>query len=169
MKQTDPLLVLVVEDNDELRDQIIEIINQTVFYQAIGATNGADALVTINDHKRWFGFKENAIKCVILDINMPIMNGLEFLKELRKQENHLFKTSIPVIFLSAYEDSEKWNEVIHHRVIEYLKKPFEDSTLLSLMDRVIRNQEAGEISHNTRSKAFDKRREFYHKEQMNQL
>lgn len=62
------------------------------------------------------------IHCVICDITMPVMNGVEFIKEARKR-----KHEVPFIFYSAYGNHELMLEVSKYGAFDFLSKPdFED-------------------------------------------
>ncbi len=125
-------LVMVVEDEKELAEFVSRRIKNTGKYETIEAYNGKEALRYYELNERFLGLAENRIKCIILDIKMPVMNGIEFLQELRKREGSLlFSESgsfhrMPVIVLTAYEDIEKLNETTHPRLgkaVKYILKP----------------------------------------------
>lgn len=103
--------VLVVED-----DPMIRMINEQYirmnkdFCIASSVKNGQEALDYI---------KENKVDLVILDVFMPFMNGVEFLKKLREQ-----KLKTEVIMVTAANDTATLEETMHLGVIDYLVKPF---------------------------------------------
>ncbi|WP_456151393.1 response regulator [Actinotignum urinale] len=67
--------ILVVEDDQIIRDGICEYLS-AFGYDIIEAKDGQEALIKFND---------NEINLVILDIQIPFINGLEVLKEIRKK------------------------------------------------------------------------------------
>lgn len=103
--------VLVVED-----DPMVRMINEQYvlmnkdFCIASSVKNGQEALDYI---------KENKVDLVILDVFMPFMNGVEFLKKLREQ-----KLKTEVIMVTAANDTSTLEETMHLGVIDYLVKPF---------------------------------------------
>lgn len=103
--------VLVVED-----DPMVRMINEQYvrmnkdFCIATSVKNGQEALDYI---------KENKVDLVILDVFMPFMNGVEFLKKLREQ-----KLKTEVIMVTAANDTTTLEETMHLGVIDYLVKPF---------------------------------------------
>ena len=103
--------VLVVED-----DPMVRMINEQYvrmnkdFCIASSVKNGQEALDYI---------KENRVDLVILDVFMPFMNGVEFLKKLREQ-----KLKTEVIMVTAANDTATLEETMHLGVIDYLVKPF---------------------------------------------
>lgn len=131
-KQTVRSLILVVDDEVEIAKNIAERIEQTGKYLTQMAHNGKQALRVLKNNERFLGIAENKVKCIILDIKMPEMDGLQFLKKLRKQEgSSMFKDSgafhqIPVIILSAYEDIGKISaatDPVTGKVVRYIVKP----------------------------------------------
>lgn len=103
--------VLVVED-----DPMVRMINEQYvrmnkdFCIASSVKNGQEALDYI---------KENKVDLVVLDVFMPFMNGVEFLKKLREQ-----KLKTEVIMVTAANDTATLEETMHLGVIDYLVKPF---------------------------------------------
>lgn len=103
--------VLVVED-----DPMVRMINEQYvcmnkdFCIASSVKNGQEALDYL---------KENKVDLVILDVFMPFMNGVEFLKKLREQ-----KLKTEVIMVTAANDTATLEETMHLGVIDYLVKPF---------------------------------------------
>lgn len=103
--------VLIVED-----DPMVRMINEQYvrmnkdFCIASSVKNGQEAL----DY-----MKENKVDLVILDVFMPFMNGVEFLKKLREQ-----KLKTEVIMVTAANDTATLEETMHLGVIDYLVKPF---------------------------------------------
>ncbi|MDX1490882.1 MAG: response regulator [Pseudohongiellaceae bacterium] len=141
-------IVLVVEDDKDQSDLIVDIVNDTNLYQAIAAYNGEEALAELQKHQRGFNFLSNGIACILLDWQMPKMNGETFIKELRKEEGRSpFKRHIPVVILSAYSDKERLQlakDPTLGLASGYIVKPFEETELLTLLKRIVIHKE-GEI------------------------
>lgn len=96
--------------------------NQKDFELVYEASNGKEALAY---------FKEHAVDCIITDIRMPEMDGVELLKEVRQ-----LNSTIPVVFFSEYEDFYYAKEAISHRVFDYLVKPVNKDELDGLFSRL---------------------------------
>lgn len=147
-------LVLLVDDDPMIRESLSEIISDSGRYSFLTATNGLEALAIMKQHRRWFGLKKHKISCVLLDIKMPEMDGLEFLKRWRKLERCELT---PVVLLSAYEDDEKWSNATHvstGMVSSYLKKPVKTNVLLACLDRIILNHESETMIDETRETGY---------------
>jgi len=66
---------------------------------------------------------------VVTDINMPVMDGLEMVKEIKAQY-----PSVKIVLMSAYNEKDNFIESINLGVDGYLIKPIEAKKLLSLID-----------------------------------
>lgn len=139
-------LILVVEDDPDQSALVVELINETGLYQALPARDGEQALEVLRAHQRGFNFLSNRIACILLDWQMPRMNGEAFLKRLRREEGlSPFKRHIPVIIFTAYNYKERQRLAIDPTLgmaSGYILKPFEDSELLGLLERVVMHKEA---------------------------
>ncbi|WP_186429346.1 response regulator [Clostridium sp. BSD9I1] len=104
--------VLIVED-DPMVAQINKRYTESIEgFKVIGVCgNGNEALNTI---------KTKQMQLVILDLYMPKLDGIEFLKEIRKE--HIMTD---VIMVTAAHETNKLNEVLKLGAIDYLVKPFE--------------------------------------------
>lgn len=138
--------ILVVEDDRQQSDLVIEIINETQRYHAIPAYDGEQALQILHAHRRGFNFLSNRIECILLDWQMPRMNGEVFLKTLRAEEaGSPFKRHIPIVVFTAYNDKER-QALARHPTLGlasgYILKPFAEEELLGLLDRIVIHKEA---------------------------
>ena len=152
-------LVLVVEDEMDLADYVSGKILSTGKYATVIAYNGKEALRILEKHERFLGIASNMIGCIVLDIKMPEMDGIQFLKEIRKREGALvFKDSsafqqIPVIMLSAYEDIDKINDATHPilgKIARYIMKPEKPehyNELLSAIDNVFSGKDSEMVTN----------------------
>jgi YesN/AraC family two-component response regulator len=84
-------------------------------YEFFFAANGREALEKI---------EENLPDLLVTDLKMPYMNGLELIEQLNRR--NLF---IPTIVITAYENSDNIRAALRLRVYDFIKKPFEPSTL----------------------------------------
>jgi FixJ family two-component response regulator len=96
--------------------------------------------------------------CLILDVSLPGMNGLEFQEQLRKKGLH-----IPIIFITAHGDIPMSVRAMKSGAMEFLTKPFDDAALLNAIqqaltrDRVLRQQDKEIQALRTRSEALTPR------------
>lgn len=145
-KQNGPL-ILVVEDNQDMANYIQDIlINEG--YKVAHAKHGKAALTLLDSLRP---------DLIISDIMMPVMNGMEFLKNLRAIDSY---SSTPTIFLSARSDIEGRIESFRLGVNDYLIKPFNIQELTCRIENLlefseIRNQFALELSEEDQSTSLD--------------
>lgn len=76
--------------------------------------------------------KKESIDFILADINMEKMNGIEFIKEVRKENKN-----IPIVIISAYDNKEYLLEAIKLKLVDYIVKPIKTSIFLSVIMQVI--------------------------------
>jgi FixJ family two-component response regulator len=74
----------------------------------------------------------NKAACVIADIRMPGMSGLELQAKLRAE-----RCRIPVIFITAHGDAEMRIRAMREGAVEFLSKPFDDQVLLEIVNAAL--------------------------------
>jgi len=115
------LKVLVVDD-DFINRKLLQTLlkkNPTVS-EIIEAENGSDALDKLK--------KESNINLILLDIMMPIVDGIEFLKIFRSDMSN---AHIPIIVLST--DDTRKTEVFDNGANDFLRKPIKEEQLFAKM------------------------------------
>jgi CheY-like chemotaxis protein len=119
---TDAHRILVVDDDAEIRDTIIEVL-QEAGYEAVGAADGVKALEQLRDPEdRW---------CVVLlDLMMPNMDGRAFRAE-QMQDPAI--SPIPVVIVSAMSDVEAAAQDL--QVAAHVTKPIALAALIEIVDR----------------------------------
>lgn len=103
--------VLLLEDDLAISDLLSEHLRDKG-YDLTLCLNGQDALEKLIDEK--FDF-------ALLDINTPILSGIDVLRSLRND----YKDNIPCIILTAYQDIKHLKESFENGVDDYIKKPFD--------------------------------------------
>ena len=111
--------ILFVEDEVDL----ITIISDTL------SKLGADFVTANNGVEGLEKLKENPdIKLVVTDINMPVMNGIEMIKNIRDDGN-----DIPCIIMSAHTEPEYLKSADDLNVTDYILKPFDFIKFINLV------------------------------------
>ncbi|MDZ7717558.1 MAG: hybrid sensor histidine kinase/response regulator transcription factor [Balneolaceae bacterium] len=118
--------LLLVEDNDDFRNYLQSVLSEE--YQVTVAREGTEALELLQEEK---------VDLVISDVMMPKMNGLEFVNNLRKQEEY---KKLPVIFLSAKNLDTDKEAGLSSGADVYLTKPIKSKLLLSQIEAVLRRE-----------------------------
>ena len=109
--------VLVVDDSAIMR-KVIEQILEMLGHEAVPAANGVEAFERLKEH--------DDVRLILLDWNMPEMNGIEFLRAVKDMPN---LSEIPVIMLTTESERRKMIEAIEAGAKHYLTKPFQPETL----------------------------------------
>lgn len=100
--------ILIVDDDEQIQKLLVDYF-QHLGYEVKFALNGAEALGKLS---------QNDIDCIISDLVMPDMDGLELLKQVRSQ-----KLKIPFLLITGYPTIETAIEVIKHGAYDYIAKP----------------------------------------------
>lgn len=117
--------ILIVDDEPPVLEVLSEFFRQFVHghgYAVETASNGTDGFMAVLRARP---------DLILLDMNMPGMGGLEFLKAVRQLDRDL-----PVIMVTANEDSKKAAETLSTGVFAYVPKPFEFRQLDHLVSMV---------------------------------
>lgn len=114
--------ILVVEDDIELRSTLFEALEQGGF-DVLQAENGIEALDKI---------RTNQIDLALLDVNMPQMNGLDCLTEIKN-----YDPSIIVIIMTAYSAIEDAVRAIKAGAYNYLAKPIKHQAVVEMVQRAL--------------------------------
>lgn len=113
--------ILIVEDDKIIREGISEYLSE-FGYIIIEAKDGREALSKFN----------NDINLIILDIQIPYINGLDVLKEIRK------KSKLPILILTAFSDEEYKIDAFTNFADGYVEKPFSLPVLKARIDSLIK-------------------------------
>jgi len=116
------LNLLYVEDNEGAREATLIILNE-FFNDVIVAVDGQDGLEK---------FKNSNIDIIITDINMPKLNGLKMIEHIRKEN-----LNIPILVLSAYNESGFFIDSIKLGVDGYLLKPIDIQQFLEALNKIV--------------------------------
>ncbi|MBS4764735.1 response regulator [Alistipes sp. kh20] len=119
--------ILVVEDNDDLRSVIAEIIGAR--YDVLTAANGKIALEVLAD---------NNCDLIVSDIMMPEMDGYELCEYVKSELRY---SHIPIIQLTAKTSVEDKVRGLEYGADAYIEKPFSSEHLMAQIDSLIRNRE----------------------------
>lgn len=116
--------ILVIEDENSIRSFMDTILN----------ANGYQALTASTCKEGLFMYSSYLPDLVILDLGLPDKDGLEFLKEIRKED------MTPVIILSARSDEKDKVSALDLGANDYITKPFGTAELFARMRAALRNR-----------------------------
>jgi len=118
------LLVHIVDDDEAVRDALLELLD-SVGMKAIGFQSADVFLADLNS---------NIAGCLVLDIRMPGMSGLELQKKL-----HEMDSTLPIIFITGHADVPMAIEAMKYGAVEFIQKPFRDQELLDCINTAMNN------------------------------
>ena len=114
--------VLVVDDDERLRNLIVKYLNENSF-SVSGAADANQARICL---------KSVEFDALILDLMMPGESGLDFAKSLRQT------STIPILMLTAMNEPEDRIDGLENGADDYLAKPFEPRELLLRLNNILR-------------------------------
>jgi two-component system chemotaxis response regulator CheY len=115
---TDPKLCLVVDDSRVVR-KVARRILEDLRFEVAEAGDGVEALAWV---------RTAPPDVILLDWNMPVMNGLEFLRRLREEPGG---DRPKVVFCSVENDLDRIREALANGADEYIMKPFDGDIVAS--------------------------------------
>jgi two-component system chemotaxis response regulator CheY len=109
-----PIRVLIIDDSSVMRKIVERSLRQAGIdlTQVLEAGNGAEALSVL---------KENPVDLILCDINMPVMNGLEFIKQLPGVAN---AKDVPVVMITTEGSESHVVQALSCGARGYIRKPF---------------------------------------------
>jgi two-component system chemotaxis response regulator CheY len=116
--------ILCVDDSASVR-QMVKLTLAGAGYDVSEATDGKDALGKAGT---------GAYNMVVTDLNMPNMDGLSLIRELRKLPTY---RGVPIIFLTTESDEGKKAEAKQSGATAWITKPFKQDQLLAVVKKVL--------------------------------
>jgi len=130
-KKTIPAKMLIIDDEPDLVSTM-QCRLEWCKFKVVTANSGEEGLEKAANEKP---------DLILLDIDMPGMNGHEVLDRLRNSPN---LRNIPVIMCTALCDPEDIAKASSYGVADYIAKPFDFSELVEKISNVLRNKAVGE-------------------------
>lgn len=121
--------ILVVDDSNIIRNFILKIFKDD--FEVIVANDGMEALDIINDPE-----KNTKIKAMLLDLNMPNVNGFEVLDYFKN--NDLF-TKYPTSIITGVDDKESIEKAYKYPIVDILLKPFNERDVKKILEKTLNN------------------------------
>ncbi len=119
----DTVKILVVDDESRMRKLVKDFLAKSN-YEVIEASNGEEAVDLFMQYKD--------ISLIILDVMMPMMDGWEVCKEIRRD------SKVPIIMLTAKADEHDELRGFELGVDEYISKPFSPKILVARVEAILR-------------------------------
>src|ERR1700676_4191023 len=114
--------VLVIDDEAEIREGL-ELLLKTEGYQVSMADSGQSGLLSLG---------EKPYDLLLLDVSLPDRNGIELLKDIRRQDPHL-----PIVLITAYGSIEMARAAFKSGAMDYITKPWSNDELLAQVAQAV--------------------------------
>ncbi len=108
-------IIYVIDDDPAVRDAVGFLVS-SVGYDYLACASGAELLAR---------FDNGRPSCIVLDVRLPGVSGLEIQRELQRR-----KAPAGVVFITGHGDVPKAVRAMRHGAIDFLEKPFDDQVLL---------------------------------------
>jgi FixJ family two-component response regulator len=128
-------LICVVDDDDALRDSLRWLLESEGYRAAVYPTAERFLAQRIPGDS----------SCLLLDVRMPGLSGLELQQELNRRGD-----TLPVIFITGHGDVPMAVNALKGGAFHFIEKPFNDSQLLELVERAVDASRSGPLQRNER-------------------
>ena len=116
-------LVYVLDDDEALRDSLRWLLESAGY-----------SVVTYSTAERLLlEFEPGAAACLVLDVSLPEMSGLDLQRELNRRGE-----TLPIIFVTGHADARTARDALKNGAFHFLQKPFRDVHLLDLIGQAAR-------------------------------
>jgi two-component system chemotaxis response regulator CheY len=120
-----PKKILVVDDSESIR-MLVSTILETAGFEVDRAIDGADALAQLEGQN---------FSLIITDLNMPRMDGISLVKEVRVTQHH---NRVPIIMLTTESQATFKEQARAAGATGWIVKPFAADKLLTVINKVLR-------------------------------
>lgn len=117
--------ILIVDDSESIRE-VIHFTLERAGHDIVKAVDGKDALQYLDGQK---------FDLIITDLHMPVMDGIEFIKETRNIDSYRFT---PILLLTTESQVIKKNEAREAGATGWIVKPFVPEKLLAAINKVVK-------------------------------
>jgi FixJ family two-component response regulator len=118
-------MISIIDDDDSVRESLRRLMRSVGF--AVNVFASAEEFLD-SDRLR-------NTDCLILDVRLPGMSGLELQRHLATSHS-----DIPIIFITSYEDDDVRGRALNAGAVDYFLKPFNDENLLDAIEAVLKSK-----------------------------
>jgi FixJ family two-component response regulator len=113
--------IFIIDDDESVRRALRRLMRSL----------GLDA-TTFATAEEFLQSPQPAPDCLILDVHLPGLSGLELQERLTAEDR-----GVPIVFITAYADDQMGERALHAGAVAFLEKPFEEQTLLEAVKRAL--------------------------------
>ncbi len=117
--------ILIVDDSESIREVVIFTLEKAG-YNVLSGADGTDAVKFLDGRH---------IDLIITDLHMPLMNGIELIKEVRKIDTYKFT---PILYLTTESQHSKKMEAKEAGATGWIVKPFMPDKLISAISKILK-------------------------------
>lgn len=121
---------ILLADDDPMIREMLQIVLTKFEFEVTTAENGKQVVEILKTNPRF--------ELIILDINMPELNGIETAKQIRSSKNPLIK-NIPIIAMTGYQEENEINSIINSGINNYIAKPAKPAALIEIIENSLGN------------------------------
>ena len=128
---TKPLRILLAVDNEVNQEVITGLVRQYNSHDVTCVSNGEEAIEILKKHP---------FDLILMDVEMPVMGGIEAAEKIRDNGTNEFNSNIPIIVMTGRavtKDREKYDEV---GINDYITKPIDSNELHAVLQRVVNDR-----------------------------
>lgn len=124
MSASEDLLIHIIDDDAAFRRSLVFLL-ESMGWQVATHAAAEDFLAAVPDPAQ--------AACLVLDIRMPMMSGLELQQTLRQRG-----WTVPIVFMTGHGDVELAVQAMKHGACDFLEKPFKDQALIDAVGRAVK-------------------------------
>jgi two-component system response regulator FixJ len=125
---TSPTIVYIVDDDEAVLDSL------SILLDSVGIANATYATATEFMDSLAINNMAEMMGCILMDIRMPGMSGMEC-----QQQLNAIHCALPLIFITGHGDVPMAVEAIKRGAVEFIQKPFREQDLLDCIQKALRN------------------------------
>ena len=122
--------IYIIDDDEALRDSLVWLLESSGY--RVAAYASAEAFLA--------AYTAAMTGCLVLDVRMPGMSGLELFEELRARH-----CTLPVIFITGHGDVPMAVSAVKKGAVDFIEKPFGDRDMLGLIEQCLTAELAGRL------------------------
>jgi signal transduction histidine kinase/HPt (histidine-containing phosphotransfer) domain-containing protein len=130
-KKIGPLKILLADDEEGNQEVITEILRLRTAHDVICVFNGKEAIEKI---------KKEQFDLILMDVKMPVLDGIEATKFIRNSETNELNSQIPIIAMTGNTSKEDRECYLEVGMNDYISKPIDSNELYSVIQRVVQNR-----------------------------
>ncbi|NMG64683.1 response regulator [Azoarcus indigens] len=126
--------IYIVDDDEALRDSLVWMLESSGY--AVAAFDSAESFL-----EAW---RPDMTGCLVLDVRMPGMSGLELFEELGRRH-----CALPVIFITGHGDVPMAVSALKRGAVDFIEKPFNDAEMRRLVEQCLEQERNGRSRRRT--------------------